>query len=274
MSTAPSPRVEGIAERVAALDWYHTFDLPGGVVTPGFFDHRRVVTKLPIPASLAGKRCLDAASADGFFAFELARRGAAEVVSVDLADTTRQDWQTGPRDLPERAKSTGRAAEAFAVVRDATGLDVERVDLSLYDVSPERLGTFDFVFMGNILLHLQDPARALQALRTVTATDGTLLSYEAINLVLSMLRPFRPAAQLWHDDDPQWWTHNVAGFHRLLRAGGWEVERTGGPLFQAFGARFPRWPRRLPRTLAEVVFWTCTRQAGGPTAWALCRPGG
>ena len=272
MSISPSQRVEGIAERVAALDWYHTFDLPGGLVTPGFFDHRRVVTKLPIPASLAGKRCLDAASADGFFAFELARRGAAEVVSVDLADTTRQDWQTGPRDLPARAKSTGRAAKAFAVVRDATGLDVERVDLSLYDVSPECLGTFDFVFMGNILLHLQDPARALLALRSVTATDGTLLSYEAINLVLSVLRPFRPAAQLWHDDDPQWWTHNLQGFHRLLRAGGWEVERTGGPLFQAFGSRWPRWPPHRPRTLSELVFWTCTRQAGGPTAWALCRP--
>jgi hypothetical protein len=41
-------------EQVDAVDWYHTFDLPGGIVTPGLFDHR----KLPIPASLAGLRCL------------------------------------------------------------------------------------------------------------------------------------------------------------------------------------------------------------------------
>jgi tRNA (mo5U34)-methyltransferase len=278
LEEAPSPAAATLTtrelrRRVDELDWYHTFDLPGAITTPGLFDHRTVVAKLPIPASLAGLRCLDAASADGFFAFELACRGATEVVSVDLADTTRQDWQTGPRDLPHRRESSGRAARAFALVAEATGLDATRFDLSIYDIAPEVLGTFDFVFMGNILLHLQDPARALQAVRSVTKTDGRLLSYEAVNLALTVLRPFRPAGQLWHEDDPQWWTPNLRGFHRMLHAGGWGVERSGGPLFQPFGTRIPRRPPHLPRSLAEWVFWLWTRQTGGPTAWALCAPG-
>ncbi len=263
--------VDELRSRVDALDWYHTFDLPGGIVTPGLFDHRKVAPKLPIPASLEGKRCLDAASADGFFAFELARRGAAEVVSVDLADTTRQDWQTGPREEDRRVRGSGRASAAFELVREVTGLDVRRVDASLYDLSPEVLdGRFDFVFMGNILLHLQDPARALLALRSVT--DGVLLSYEAISMPMSLLRPLTPTAQLWHEDHPQWWTPNIAGHKRLLHAGGWTIERSGGPLFQPFGARMPRKPDRIPRTPREAVFWAFTRRFGGATAWALARP--
>ncbi|MDP1821498.1 MAG: methyltransferase domain-containing protein [Acidimicrobiales bacterium] len=261
-----------LRRRVEEHDWYHTIDLPGGVVTPGLFDHRKVVGRLPIPESLAGLRCLDAASADGFFAFELARRGAAEVVSLDLADASRQDWQRRPADEVKATRGTGRAASAFELVREALGLDVQRVDRSLYDLASDDLGTFDFVFMGNILLHLADPARALRALRSVMVPDGTLLSYEAVSMPMTLLRPRTPTAQLWHEDHPQWWTPNMAGHRRLLHAGGWDVVRTGGPLFQPFGARMPAWPPRVPRRPRELVFWACTRRVGGATAWALARP--
>src|SRR3546814_19329565 len=88
MSTTAPARLDPalLRKQVDELDWYHTFDLPGGIVTPGLFAHRKVVAKLPIPSSLAGKRCLDAASTAGFFAFTLARRGADRVVRVALAD--------------------------------------------------------------------------------------------------------------------------------------------------------------------------------------------
>lgn len=267
--TAP---VTELRRRVDDLDWYHTFDLPGGIVTPGLFDHRTVVDRLPIPTSLAGMRCLDAASSDGFFAFELARRGAAEVVSVDLADASRQDWQRPPTDAEKLTQGSGRATQAFEVVRDALGLDVDRVDCSLYDLSPEKLGRFDFVFMGNILLHLADPARALRALRTVTEPTGTLLSFEAISMPLSVLRPRTPVAQLWHEDHGQWWTPNMAGHRRILHAGGWDVTDSGGPLFQPFGSRMRSWPASVPRRARALVFWAFTRRFGGATAWALARP--
>src|SRR3546814_4460096 len=107
-----------------------------------------------------GRCFLYAAPSGGCLAFGLARRGAEEVGSVDLAEASRQDWQRRPHDEMKSTRGSGRAATAFDVVRDALGLDVTRVDQSLYDLSPEALGTFDFVFMGNILLHLADPARA------------------------------------------------------------------------------------------------------------------
>lgn len=88
-SSARRRAMSDLAQEVRRLaPWYHTFELPGGVVTDGYFDLRGVAGQLPLPASLAGKRCLDAAACEGFWSFEMARRGAAEVVSLDLPDTS------------------------------------------------------------------------------------------------------------------------------------------------------------------------------------------
>ncbi len=269
----PVVDVAELRRRVDALDWYHTFDLPGGIVTPGIYDHRTAAAKVPFP-DLRGKRCLDAASSDGFWAFEMARRGATSVVSVDLADASRQDWQ-GPVARMDTARGTGRAAAAFAVVAEATGLEVERVDRSVYDLSPEDLGQFDLVFMGNVLLHLSDPGRALRAVASVTS--GQLLSYEMVLLGLSMLRPRTPMAQLWHTNDARWWTTNMAGHRRLVEAAGFEIDARGGPLLQPFGSHLPAWPSR-PLELrthgvrATLAYWLFLRRFGVPTSWVLASP--
>src|ERR1700730_2937290 len=58
-------------QKVTDIDWYHTLDLGNGVVTPGYVDHRDQVDLYGLPASLAGKRCLDVATFDGFWAYEM-----------------------------------------------------------------------------------------------------------------------------------------------------------------------------------------------------------
>src|ERR1700683_4686378 len=58
-----------LAEMVQTLPWYHTIELPGGVVTKGAHDHRDVVGRVGLPADLAGRRALDVATFDGFWAF-------------------------------------------------------------------------------------------------------------------------------------------------------------------------------------------------------------
>src|SRR4051794_41979242 len=64
-------------ERVADHDWWHVIDLPDGSSTPGGWDLRRTAAEdIPWP-QVAGKRCLDVGTADGFWAFELERRGGA-----------------------------------------------------------------------------------------------------------------------------------------------------------------------------------------------------
>ena len=250
--------------------WYHTFELPDGTVTPGLFDHRGLVGKLPIPPSLEGRRCLDLASADGFFAFEMARRGGT-VTSVDLEDAGAQDWQGEPGETERRG--TG-ARERFELVRELTGLDVERVDLNLYDVSPEALGgAFDFVFMGNVLLHVSDPARVLRNVRSVTA--GRFLCFETISLTLTLTRPFTAAAALSSETLVRWWTPNLRAHRRLLTATGFEIEDGRFPVFQRFGTGTTRRPSlstlRRDEPLKWLSFWALTRWTGVPCAWTLCR---
>jgi 2-polyprenyl-3-methyl-5-hydroxy-6-metoxy-1,4-benzoquinol methylase len=255
--------------------WYHTFELPGGIVTKGFYDHRSILPKFPFPESLAGKRCLDLASSDGLFALEMARRGG-EVVSVDLDDTTQQDWQVG-NDGRDRTLGTGRARQAFEIARSALGLQVERVNMNVYDVTAEELGQFDLVFMGNILLHLADPGRALRAARSVTR--GTFLSFEIVALLLSLLHPRTPCAQLAPQDGAQeWWTANIAGHKRLLTASGFDVADYRFPLFQRLGPHFqderfrPRLPWRCPEPYGRhLAYWFFWRPIGVPSAVALCR---
>jgi tRNA (mo5U34)-methyltransferase len=253
--------------------WYHTFELPGGVVTAGYFDLRGVVAKLPLPDSLAGKRCLDAAACEGFWSFELARRGADEVVSLDLPDTRQQDWQ-GVASAQSRRAGSGLANQHFALVRESLGVaNVRRVDLNVYDAGPDRLGRFDYVFVGNVLIHLADPARALRALRSVLRPGGELLSLEATSLALTLLGPRLPMGQLWNlDDQPRWWTPNMAAHRRLVHAAGYRVLSSGGPLFQPFGELLARWPRRPPRNLRELVFWCFVRRVGPASAWVRARP--
>jgi hypothetical protein len=259
----------GLAAQVEQVKWYHTFDLPGGVTTRGMFDHRQFVKKLPLPGSLEGLRCLDAAASDGFFGFELARRGAKEVISLDLPDHNDQDFSGVPRERTWEV-GLGRANQCFELVREVTGLNVKRVDGSLYDLGGMDLGTFDFVFLGNILLHLRDPIGALQAVRTVTG--GELLSVEPVSLPQTILRPFTPTGQYSLGDENTFWTPNMCGHRALVRAGGFEVLATGGPVLQPLGDLTPAWPTGIPRTLHELVYWTLTRRFGKATGWVRAKP--
>lgn len=264
---------------IAATDWYHTIELPGGIVTPGFYDHRRLLPRLPIPESLAGKRCLDIAGSDGFWSFELWRRGAEEVLSIDLEDPAGQQWQGGARNGRHaalvssarwEAEHAGRARGAFELAREALGASVERRSLSVYDLTPDAVGTFDFVFMGSLLLHLRDPAGALVATRSVVR--GQFLLLEPVLVSLSLLFPRTPLASLWQLDEPRWWQPNIAGLRRLVESAGFDVREVGGPRCQKFGAAFPRRPPRRRPTLAEAFFWMVVRPLGVPSAWVLAEP--
>ena len=222
--------VDEIRAKVASNPfWYHTMDVAPGVTTPGWFDLRSVVDDLPWP-DVRGKRCLDVGTADGFLAFELEKRGAADVVATDINDHTLWDWPAdartlGPAQLNEIAgPEKGRG---FPIAKEALGSKVEREWINVYDISPERLGTFDVVVMGALLLHLQNPIKALEAVRTVCR--GQFLSMEQVHLPLSLLLPKKPVAFLKGiGQDVQWWIPNAAAHKQMLRSAGFEIERSSG----------------------------------------------
>jgi tRNA (mo5U34)-methyltransferase len=215
---------------VAGLSWYHTLELPGAITTPGWLDHRAIVSKVPLAPSLKGKRCLDVGTFNGFWAFEMERRGASEVVAVDVLDPLQWDWPYGS-DPSVIAEIGARMAggEGFELARAALGSSVTREERSIYDLDPVDLGHFDVVYIGSLLVHLKDPVRALERVRSVCR--GSLTVVDGIDLPLTLRSPRLPSFHLDGRGRPWWWYPNLAGLQRLVSVGGFTPESKPKLLF-------------------------------------------
>jgi len=252
--------------------WYHTIELAPGLVTPGWFDLRPVVAGMPWP-DVSGKRCLDVGTYDGFLAFELERRGAAEVVATDIGDPSGWDWPLITRDRGTRAVTStagGKTGVGFQIAKRALSSSVERVEASVYDLRPEQVGRFDVVVCGSLLLHLRDPVRAVEAIRGVC--DGSFLSAETVSLPLTMLHRRRPAAELKGDRNCQWWIPNVAGHVQMLVAGGFRIDRRSGRYAVPFGPGHPAGHGRLKRLPQRALARLAAGGVGVPHHAALATP--
>lgn len=135
--------------------WWHEIELAPGIVTPGD-DSNRI--KLPIldgiglPRSMRGLRALDIGCSDGYFSFELEKRGA-DVVAIDFVPET---------------------YSGFATAREILGSRVEyRMD-NVYNLTPEKYGAFDVVLFLGVLYHLRKPLAALDAIRSVMKPGAQL----------------------------------------------------------------------------------------------------
>jgi tRNA (mo5U34)-methyltransferase len=257
---------------VDALEWYHTIELAPGVVTPGWHDTRPIVREVPFPDSLAGKRCLDVGTFDGFWAFEMERRGAAEVVAVDVLDPNEWDWPVDSK--PETIAAIGQRkgkGEGFEIAQRELGSSVKRLERSVYDLDVAEVGRFDLVYLGSLLVHLRDPVRALERLCAVCS--GTMIVLDGIDLLLSWLLPRRPVATLDARGRPWWWYPNDAALVRMIEAGGFEVVRRPHRIYMPPGAGQPLasfQPKLL--TTREGRHALVVARRGDPHAVVVARP--
>jgi tRNA (mo5U34)-methyltransferase len=206
--------LERLRSRLDQLDWYHTQELAPDLLTPGIFDLRPYVDRYGLPERLDGMRVLDVGTFEGFWAFELERRGA-DVVALDVDRVQQLDWP--PRLRPAE---DGRRGEGFELVREALGMSARRVGASVYEISPESLGgRFDLVFCGSVLIHLRDPMLALERLASVCA--GRLILAEEY----SWGPPFRRGHWArFTGDGPwmTWWRPTVKTWLAMIACAGFE----------------------------------------------------
>jgi tRNA (mo5U34)-methyltransferase len=213
----PGASLDDLRERVGEYSWYHTIELAPGLVTEGLFDHRPLVPRYGLPDDLSGTRAIDVGAQDGFWAFELERRGAS-VVALDLDRPEDLDW---PAHLREQAAGGFPLArgEGLEIARRALGSSVERVGMSIYDATPEALGgRFDLVFCGSLLIHLRDPMLALE--RMAALCRGRLVVAEEYSRRLEWM-PGRPAAE-FRGESPwmTWWIPTSRGWESMVRCAG------------------------------------------------------
>ena len=214
-----------LSHEAERFTWYHTLELGQGVATRGMFDHRPVAHRYLIPDDLSGMRCLDVGTMDGFWAFEMERRGAEEVVAADLADPDDLDWPPLWRARIEPTLDETKERR-FNLAHDALGSRVRRVERSVYDLGAD-MGEFDLVFCGDLLVHLKDPITAVQRMKGVCRGSTIICN------PVKRFRFARRRALVEFDgiDEFQWWLMSEAATERMLRAVGFARVEVG-PSFE------------------------------------------
>jgi tRNA (mo5U34)-methyltransferase len=221
--------VSEAARRAAAANpvWYHTIELASGVITEGQVDLRKVAGRI-LPDDLSGLRALDVGTFDGFWAFELERRGAS-VVAIDVERLDAAEWPpiSRPRMEAESRERQIGLGRGFGLAAEVLASKVERRLVNVYDLSADTIGgEVDFAFSGAILLHLREPVRALERIRGVLSADGELRLLESFSPRLTALSPRRPAASFRAAYEGfNWWLPNLATIGAWLRAAGYRDER-------------------------------------------------
>jgi 2-polyprenyl-3-methyl-5-hydroxy-6-metoxy-1,4-benzoquinol methylase len=136
--------------------WWHSFELPDGSRIDGLNDLaalKKRIAQFPIPEDLSGKRVLDIGAWDGWFSFEMERRGA-EVMAIDNWDNPR-----------------------FHQVHRRLHSRVDYRQMDMYDMTPERIGRFDIVLFMGVLYHLKHPLLALERVCALTTGMAAVDSF-------------------------------------------------------------------------------------------------
>jgi len=178
-NAAPSKAVRGWGGELAQKGWWHSFELPDGRVIEGVSTLAALKLRLaqfPIPEDLSGKRVLDIGAWDGWFSFEMERRGA-EVTSIDCWDN-----------------------ERFRYIHRALGSKIDYRVLDFYELLPAKIGTFDIVLFQGVLYHLKHP---LLALERVCALTKELAAVESFVITGSKGNPVpkHPVMEFYETDE-------------------------------------------------------------------------
>jgi tRNA (mo5U34)-methyltransferase len=234
-SVHSDPAAREIWDRISNMHWYHTIDLGHGVATPGFIDNRPTVHLFGIPEDLTGMRCLDIGTYDGFWSFEFERRGASEVIGIDVDSPLEHDIprQTKLR-LEEQAKqedlhdSFNRElagvglqvqGEGFRTAADILGSKARRLSLNVYDLSPERVGMFDVVLISQLLLRLRDPQTIIENMFSVCR--GIAIIAEPYDARLEAL-PEAASHFVGTEEAGVWWGHSIKSMRKMMSVAGFD----------------------------------------------------
>lgn len=200
--------------------WYHTIDLGNGTTTRGDFDLRSKVPSYGLPDRLEGQRALDVGCSSGFWSFEMERRGAS-VTAVDVASENQDIWPAVQDENALAVSSSAlgaskrghQAASPFRTAHELLRSRVEFREMSVYDLDPRIIGTFNLVFCGSLLMHLTDPFRALQKIASVARGLVIISSMYVDDQALEPRAVFKLSPRII-------WTPNPACLRSMMREAG------------------------------------------------------
>ncbi len=183
--------------------WHHQFEVFPGLVTPGSYSPAFLLDKIRPPADLAGKRVLDIGTSDGFFALELARRGA-NVVAIDYR--RKQD-------------------HGYHVMEQLNAVQIEYHQMNIYELAEKQLGLFDIVLFLGVLYHLPDMIRALHMIRGCCRGSLFVETHSENNFCPNISAARYYAGNTLAEDYTNFWAPNRLCVLDMLHDTGFDVER-------------------------------------------------
>ena len=206
--------------------WYHSIRLPDGTVTDGLIPLENLedrLSRMPIPENLEGKRVLDIGAWDGWYSFEMERRGA-EVLAIDCVEL-----------------------ETFRHAHRVLESKVEFRRMNVLELSESSAGKFDIVLFLGVLYHVKHPLLALERVCSV-ANDLAIVesfvtdSFDERNPTGAPVMEFYETAEL-ADQLDNWWGPNTAALAALMRSAGFvRVSTVSGTWDRACLAGYRSWP--------------------------------
>jgi len=183
--------------------WHHRFEIYPGVVTPGTYDPSALFRRAVFPEDLNGCRVLDIGTSDGYFALQLAQRGA-RVVAIDYR--RKQD-------------------HGYHVMESLNTPGIEYHQMNVYELADEKLGRFDIVLFMGVLYHLPDMLRVLHLIRQCCSGAIYLETHSENGFCrdISAAR-YYPGASL-AEDHTNFWAPNRRCVLDMLHDAGFDVER-------------------------------------------------
>ena len=219
--------------------WYHSIELPGIGKVQGPWELSEIQSKYLAGVDFTGKKVTEIGPASGRITVELEKLGAA-VTCLDVGAEFKLDSlaQVGK----EYTEFLKRVNNAHSLVRDLFKLKANFINGSAYNKMPVQC---QIGVLGNILLHLRDPFKAIYNLASSTSErivivetvwNWPLYAYLEILATLSSL-PFKlrghtiaPEMTLFMptrgpDEQFVWWYLRPSLLERYLNLCGFEVEK-------------------------------------------------
>jgi tRNA (mo5U34)-methyltransferase len=198
----------------AVPHWHHAFEITPGVRSKGTYDPESMMLQMELPRRLDGLTALDIGCNDGYFTFELERRGA-EVTSVDYSPPT----------------------AGYTLAHQLRGSRVEHFQDNVYNMTASRYGQYDIVFLLGVIYHLRHPLLAIDICSTLVKPGGTLVLethatdhsviknggfYELGDPDLQMMQflPYRELA----NDESNWWTQSLSCLASMTASALFEIK--------------------------------------------------
>lgn len=138
-------------------DWRQRIEFEEGKITPG--THTLQWDDFGLPKDMTNKSFVEIGAYDGMYAFEAERRGADEVLAIDL-------WNVSDFDGSEYPHTPSK--EGFNIMHEYLDSSVKSMSCDLMDITSINIGKFDVVLCMNTISWTNYPIWGLKNLSTIT----------------------------------------------------------------------------------------------------------